>query len=232
MGWESTFDVVRFDLGPLLQGQTRTAKLKSAFLLLVLQVCNVKPTYRKSWAGNLLIWSYLTLSPSFKVKGVQPNLKVLITDLLLILEVCNVKPICRISWAGNLLMLSDWTLGPSFKVKRWLTGFGELSFRWIQMCIGSPMCRPSSKYYVHPPGGWIYYFCFFRRPMSDVRCPLSDVRCPMSGVRRPMSGVTHGFRSFKGKVLELLSPNLVCRLIGSVACLGLLLAVVPLLLTE
>ena len=48
----------------------------------------------------------------------------------------------------------------------------------------------------------------------------------------PMSGVTHGFRSFKGKVLELLSPNLVCRLIGSVACLGLLLAVVPLLLTE
>ena len=60
----------------------------------------------------------------------------------------------------------------------------------------------------------------------------SDVRCPASGVRRPMSGVTHGFRSFKGKVLELLSPNLVCRLIGSVACLGLLLAVVPLLLTE
>ena len=81
------------------------------------------------------------------------------------------------------------------------------------------------SYYVHPPGGWIYYFCFFRRPMSVVRCP-------MSGVRRPMSGVTHGFRSFKGKVLELLSPNLVCRLIGSVACLGLLLAVVPLLLTE
>ena len=79
--------------------------------------------------------------------------------------------------------------------------------------------------YVHPPGGWIYYFCFFRRPMSDVRRPVS-------GVRRPMSGVTHGFRSFKGKVLELLSPNLVCRLIGSVACLGLLLAVVPLLLTE
>ena len=29
MGWES-FGVVRFDLGPLLQGQTRIAKLKSA----------------------------------------------------------------------------------------------------------------------------------------------------------------------------------------------------------
>ena len=30
MGWESS-DVVRFDLGPLLQGQTRTTKLKSAY---------------------------------------------------------------------------------------------------------------------------------------------------------------------------------------------------------
>ena len=29
MGWES-FGVVRFDLGPLVQGQTRIAKLKSA----------------------------------------------------------------------------------------------------------------------------------------------------------------------------------------------------------
>ena len=30
MGWES-FDVVTCDLGPLLQGQTRIAKLKSAY---------------------------------------------------------------------------------------------------------------------------------------------------------------------------------------------------------
>ena len=29
MGWQS-FSVVRFDLGPLFQGQTRIAKLKSA----------------------------------------------------------------------------------------------------------------------------------------------------------------------------------------------------------
>ena len=34
MGCES-FDVVRFDLGPLLQGQTRTAKLKSTYSLLI-----------------------------------------------------------------------------------------------------------------------------------------------------------------------------------------------------
>ena len=26
------------------------------------------------------------------------------------------------------------TLVSSFKVKRWFTGFGELSFRWIQIC--------------------------------------------------------------------------------------------------
>ena len=35
MGWES-IDVVRFDLGPLLQGQMRIAKLKSAYNLLII----------------------------------------------------------------------------------------------------------------------------------------------------------------------------------------------------
>ena len=56
MGWESS-DVVRFDLGPLLQGQMRIAKFKMLItcLLLILEVCNVKPTHRKSWAGNLLV---------------------------------------------------------------------------------------------------------------------------------------------------------------------------------
>ena len=34
MGWES-FDVVRFDIVPLLQGQTRIAKLKSAYNSLI-----------------------------------------------------------------------------------------------------------------------------------------------------------------------------------------------------
>ena len=35
MGWES-FDLVRFDLWPLLQGQMRTAKLKSAYNSLII----------------------------------------------------------------------------------------------------------------------------------------------------------------------------------------------------
>ena len=53
------------------------------------------------------------------------------------------KPTYRKSCAGNLLMLLDLTFGPSFRLKRWFTGFGELSFQWIQICIGSPMRRSS-----------------------------------------------------------------------------------------
>ena len=44
--------------------------------------------------------------------------------------------------------MSNLTFGPSFKVKRSFTGFGELSFRCIQICIGFQMCRSS----------WIYAF--------------------------------------------------------------------------
>ena len=91
MGLESS-GVVRFDLGTLLQGQIRIAKPKVLIsrLLLVLKVCNVKPTYRKSWAGNPLMQSDLTLDSSFKVKQGYSNLKVLIAHLLLVLEVFNV----------------------------------------------------------------------------------------------------------------------------------------------
>ena len=80
MGWES-FGVVKFDLGPLLLGQTGIAKLKvlitqgqmriakiSVYIFVFLEVCSVTPTYSKSWAKNLLIWSDFTLGFSFKVK--------------------------------------------------------------------------------------------------------------------------------------------------------------------
>ena len=68
MGWES-FGVVGFDLRPLLPGQTKIAKLKVLItrVLLVLEVWDGKPTYRKSWAGILLVLSDLTWDPSFKV---------------------------------------------------------------------------------------------------------------------------------------------------------------------
>ena len=68
MRWESS-GVVGFDLGPLLQGQM-IAKGKSAYNSLIIgpRGWDGKPTYRKSWAGNLLVWSDLTLGPSLKVK--------------------------------------------------------------------------------------------------------------------------------------------------------------------
>ena len=67
MSWES-YNVVRFDLWPFLQGQTGQPNLELVIthLLLALEVCNVKPTYIKSFGGNLLM-SDLILSPSFKV---------------------------------------------------------------------------------------------------------------------------------------------------------------------
>ena len=37
MGWESS-GMVRFDFGPILQGQVRTAKLKSAYNLLIIDL--------------------------------------------------------------------------------------------------------------------------------------------------------------------------------------------------
>ena len=63
-------DVVIFDLGPILQGQTRIAKLKSAYnlLIFVLEVWDGKPTNGNSWAWNLMVWSDFTWGPSFKVK--------------------------------------------------------------------------------------------------------------------------------------------------------------------
>ena len=57
--------MVGFDLGPCIQGQTRIARLKSAYnsLSMVLEVWDGKQTYKKSWTGNLLVWSDLTFGP-------------------------------------------------------------------------------------------------------------------------------------------------------------------------
>ena len=47
--------MIRFDFGPLLQRQMRIARVESISnsLMLVLEVCNVKRTFRKLWASNL-----------------------------------------------------------------------------------------------------------------------------------------------------------------------------------
>ena len=49
----------------------------------------------------------------------------------------------KIFWTCLDKEISESTFYPYFKVKRWFTGFGELSFRWMQICIGSPMRRSS-----------------------------------------------------------------------------------------
>ena len=65
-----SFEVVSFDLRPLLQGQMGSLTFEVDFsrLLLVLEVWDVHPTYRKWCAASLLEWSVLTSDPSFKVK--------------------------------------------------------------------------------------------------------------------------------------------------------------------
>ena len=69
MGWESS-DAVRFDLGPLLQGQMRIAKRKSAYNSLIIgsRGLQCETDLLEIMAWKLLMWSDLTLSPSFKVK--------------------------------------------------------------------------------------------------------------------------------------------------------------------
>ena len=64
----------------------------------------------------------------------------------------------------------DLTFGLSFKVKRWFTGFGELSFRWIQICISSLMRR--SSLYIDEPnkdvGPYSGTFLFLGKSYSKI----------------------------------------------------------------
>ena len=62
---EKSSDVFRFDLGRLLQGQMRIARLRVLIthLLLVLEVCNVKSNCRKSCTRNLLMLLRFDLGP-------------------------------------------------------------------------------------------------------------------------------------------------------------------------
>ena len=68
MAWESS-DVVRFDLGPLLQGHMRIAKLKSAYNSLTIGPrglqCETKLQKIMGWESFDVV---LMLDPSFKVK--------------------------------------------------------------------------------------------------------------------------------------------------------------------
>ena len=52
-------------------------------LLLVLEVWDGKPTYRKSWAGNLLVWSDLTLGPLIQGQTRTAKLKSAYNSLII-----------------------------------------------------------------------------------------------------------------------------------------------------
>ena len=68
-------------------------------LLLVLEVLDGKPTYTKSWTGNLLVWSDLTLGPPLQGQMRIAKLKSAYNSLIMNLEVLDGKqPI------GNLVV--------------------------------------------------------------------------------------------------------------------------------
>ena len=64
-------------------------------LLLVQEVWDGKLTYGKSWTGNRLMQSNLTLDPSLKVKRGHPN-------LVLVLEVWESSGVVGLVGATNL----------------------------------------------------------------------------------------------------------------------------------
>ena len=70
MGLDS-FGVVGFNLGTFLQGQTRIAKINSAYISLICVPRGLQchTSLQELWAKNLLIWSDFTLGFS-KVKHV------------------------------------------------------------------------------------------------------------------------------------------------------------------
>ena len=118
MGWES-FGVVGFELGLLLQGQTRIAKPKSAYNLLIIgpRGLQCETNLKEIMGQESFHMVRLDLGPLLLGQTRIPNLKVFITRLLLVLEIWDGKPTYRKSCAGNLLVWSDLNLGFSFKLK-------------------------------------------------------------------------------------------------------------------
>ena len=86
-------------------------------LLLVLEVWDGKPLYRKSWAGNLLVWSDLTFGPLLQGQMRTVKLKNAYNVLIIGLTGLEWKPTYRKSWAGNVFVWLDLTLDPFFKVE-------------------------------------------------------------------------------------------------------------------
>ena len=71
MGWQS-FVVLRFDLGPLLQGQMRIAKVKSAYNSFIIGPiglqCETNLYKIMGWESFDVVRFDIDIGPSFKVK--------------------------------------------------------------------------------------------------------------------------------------------------------------------
>ena len=86
MGWESS-DVVKFDLGPLLQGQTRKAKLKNDYNSLIIdpRVLGCETDLQEVMGRESSDVVKFDLGPPpLRLNENKPNLEVCITCLLII----------------------------------------------------------------------------------------------------------------------------------------------------
>ena len=118
MGWESS-DVIRFDLGPLLQGQTRIAKMKSAYNLLIIGTgvlgCETDLQEIMGWESTDA--ARFDLRPLLQGQRRIAKLKSVFNSPVIGPRGLGCEPTYRKSREGSLLMWSDLTLGPFFKVK-------------------------------------------------------------------------------------------------------------------
>ena len=138
--------MVGFDLGHLLQGQIRIAKVESASNLFIIDPrglqCETTLWEIMGWESSDVV--RFDLEPLLQGQTRTAKLKTAYNSCIIDLRglQCETNLQDIVSWESYLLM-SDLTFWPSFKVKRWFTGFSELSFWWIQICIGSLMHRSS-----------------------------------------------------------------------------------------
>ena len=109
----------------------------------------------------------------------------------------------HLALATNLQSITSYRLVSHFQAVGAISEMKGLDCMMTQLDLEAGVSSQICLNYVHPSGGWTYYFCFFRRPASAVR--------------------TLGFRSFEGKVFILSLPNLAWVFIGLIACMGLLL---------
>ena len=134
-------------LDPLLQGQMRIAKLKSAYNSLIIGPRGLQSeTNQKEimgWESSDVV--RFDLGPV--LQGQTRTAKHKSAYNLLIIGPrglqCETNLVNIMGWESSDVI--RFNFGPCFKVKQWFIGFGELCFRWIQSFIGSLM--RISRYY-------------------------------------------------------------------------------------